>query len=482
MTPAVVIPGALVVAAILGRFLPARLLELLEVLVAAGLVGSLILLLAGVWAAPDPLAAWFYGICALLAALSFWYAVPYVRHEAAAHAWELSRVRAFGAGLLLFVASLLALALLTNFLALWTGVEIATLSSVFLTGIAGDSRATEAAWKYLVVTETGGFAALVGTVLMLTGLGIPLDRWSPTFPAPLPAHAHVGSAVLVGGLLALVGYATKAGLAPFHTWLPDAHGEAPAPVSALLSGLKLAGAALVIWRLMHLVDGTAAGLAIRDGLILLGLASLLVAAAFAVTQTDLKRLWAYSSVEHLGLVSLGMGFGGIALVGAMLHIWTHAANKMLLFHNAGTVRLLYGTSDSLRGARGLLLRTPWTGGLLAFGAASIVGLPPFAPFWSEWLILVGGFQHPAYRLADAAAIGLLVVVFAGVAWRMPGWLWTPGPVGSEAAVRPARLREPWALLAPSLTLAVLVVGGGIGVPAAAPGLWHHLVAQLLQHA
>ncbi|MCL8207440.1 MAG: nitroreductase family protein [Actinomycetia bacterium] len=481
MTTAVLLPGALVAAAVLARLVPERLVGAVVGLAAAGLAVSLALLVAGWWSAPDPLAAWFYGISALLAALSLWYAVPYLRREAAAHHWQPSRVRAFAAGLLLFVASLLALALLTNFLGLWVAVEVATLSSVFLTGVSEDRRATEAAWKYLVVTETGGFAALVGTVLVLSGLGIPLDRWSSTFPPPLPAGTAVGTSVFVGGLLALVGYATKAGLAPFHTWLPDAHGEAPAPVSALLSGLKLAGAALIMWRLFHLVAPTAAGSAIREGFILLGLASLVVAAAFAVTQTDLKRLWAYSSIEHLGLVSLGMGFGGIALVGAMFHIWTHGVNKALLFHNAGTVRLLYGTSDSRTGARGLLLRTPWTGGLLALGAASIVGLPPFAPFWSEWLILVGGFQHPAYRLADVVALGLLVVVFAGVAWRIPAWLWTPGPVEARTTARPARLSEPFALLLPGFVLAAFVLGG-IGVPVVAAGLWQHLVQELLGSA
>lgn len=442
----------------------------------AGLLVSLATLWAGFWHVADPLALWFFSIVAVLSVMGLWYSEPYVAVEATLHQWSGSRIRGYSVLLYAFIASLLAVALITNFLALWLAIEAATLTSVFLTGIPGDAPSTEAAWKYLFVTEAGGFVALVGTLMVLVMGGWSLDAWSYS-----PPVTHMGPVaphwVLIGVLLALVGYAAKAGLAPFHTWLPDAHSEAPAPVSALLSGLKLAGAILIAFRLMHLASAMVPGIWLQDALIILGLASLLVAASFVAFQRDLKRLWAYSSIEHIGLIALGMGFGGIALIGAVLHIWTHAASKTLLFHNAGTVRLLYHSSRRDGGARALLQRTPWTGGLLALGSAAILGLPPMAPFWSEWLILAGGFQHSFDRLPVILAIVFLVAIFMGVARRLPEWLWRPGPF---ASIDPpvARIREPWSLIVPSVVLAVLVVGGGIGVPWVAPALWHHLVGSL----
>lgn len=459
-----------------GIFLPTAGQIWLNRAALAVLGASLVSLWLHLWSAPDMLAFWFYTIVAVLSFFGLWYSEPYLKEETRLHHWSSSKVKSYSVLLWAFVASLLAIALWTNFLFLWVGIEAATLTSVFLTGAPGDSRSTEAAWKYLVVTEAGGFAAFLGTILVLESTGRSLGQWAYT-PAVIHVPAGAGHWALLGGLLALIGYSTKAGLAPFHTWLPDAHSEAPAPVSALLSGLKLAGAMIIAYRLFLLLSSTLNILWLKDALIGLGLASLALSAGFVAFQSDLKRLWAYSSIEHIGLIALGMGFGGIALVGAILHIWTHAVSKTLLFHNAGTVRLLYHTSRQDEGAKGLFHRTPWTGGLLALGAMAIAGLPPFAPFWSEWLILAGGFQSSANRVPVMIALGLLVVIFAGISKRLPGWLWTPG--SSVEANRPPKHREPWPLLAPSLVLALLVIGGGIGLPAANPPAWHHLVIQLI---
>lgn len=428
----------------------------------------------GLWPMPDALDSWFFTLVAILSFIGLWYSEPYIAREWRSHRWSLRTVKRYYALLFIFVSSLLAVPLLTNFMALWLSMEVATLSSVILVATVADSRSTEASWKYLYVTEAGGMAALVGTVLavVMTGHSLNAGTLHPAIAHPdriYPEWALVGTAMV------LIGYGTKAGLAPFHTWLPDAHSEAPAPISALLSGLKLSAAVLLIYRTFQLVSGTVPESFLKDSLIGLGLLSLFVSAAFVAFQSDLKRLWAYSSIEHIGLISLGMGFGGIALVGAVLHIWTHAAGKTLLFHNAGTIRALYHTSDMSLGARGIISRTPWSGGLLALGAASIVGLPPFAPFWSEWLIFAGGFHVAAYRLPVVLAIFFLVVIFIGVAWRMPFWLFTPG---MRHGIQ-ERIREPWALIAPSIVLAVMVTFGGIGIPLAAGPLWHHLLGQLL---
>lgn len=453
-------------AAVAAGLMPPRRAHWAGRALALALAVSLAALWSGGWRLPDFLSAWLYSVVAGLSLFGLWYSEGYIAAEASQHGWDGRRLRSYWLWLFAFIGALLALAAVANYLLLWVAMEAATLTSVFLTAVPGDSRAAEAAWKYLLVTEAGGFAALLGTVMVVTGSGRSLTAWA--FAPPVTA-ALDGHRLLIGAALVLLGYATKAGLAPFHTWLPDAHSEAPAPVSALLSGLKLAAALVLIYRLFALTAPTVPVAWLQGGLIALGLASLLVAATMVAYQQDLKRLWAYSSIEHMGLISLGMGFGGVALVGAFLHIMTHAASKTLLFQQSGTVRLLYRTSRADAGARGILLRSPWSGSLLALGAAAIAGVPPLAPFWSEWLILAGGFQAPGRAWAAGLAAAMLVAIFIGMAWRMPKWLWVPGPVGGSA--RPLRLRESWALLAPGLALSTAVVGGGLGVPWLLGGTW-----------
>lgn len=466
-TVSVAIPAALLALAVAAGAVPARWRRWPSIAAMALLAGLLAALALGGWHPQDSLAAWFFLTVSVLGGFGIWYSGPYIAHEASLHEWTPIRRRLYEGLFLAFIASLAALALWTNLFALWLAMEGATLSSVVLVALPDSSASLEAALKYLLVTETGGLIALVGTVLAREASGAPL-LGAHIALAPLPW-------ALVGAYLGLVGYAAKAGLAPLHTWLPDAHSEAPAPVSALLSGLKLAGAVVVIFRLFETVEPLVGAAWLKDPLIILGLASLLVAAAFLVFQRDLKRLWAYSSIEHIGLISLGVGFGGIALVGAVLHIWTHAVTKTLLFHNAGTVRLVYGSSHSGNGARAVLTRTPWTGALLALGAAAIVGLPPFAPFWSEWLILAGGLRQPGDRAFAVTAAGLVFAIFVAIARRVPEWLFTPGPIGAPPR---DRLSEPATLIAPTVVLAILVIAGGIGLPMAVHPLWRHLVAEL----
>ncbi|MCY0886318.1 MAG: proton-conducting transporter membrane subunit [Firmicutes bacterium] len=400
---------------------------------------------------PGPLATWYFWPAEALGGLALAVSLPYIRREAEREGWSPSRVRGYFALFSLFWATVLGMALVPNYLALWADVEGSTVASVLLVAVHGYRRSVEAAWKYLLVAGSGGLVALAGLILTLHGLGLPLGAWS-LHPRPV-APVRGGEAAL-GLVLAVVGFGTKAGLAPFHTWLPDAHSEAPAPVSALLSGVELAGAALVLLRLLRLAPAPAAGLA--HGLLVgMGLLSLAVAAGAMGFQTDLKRLWAYSSIEHMGLIALGFGFGGVALVGALLHIWTHAVTKTLLFYDAGQVRLAYGGS-TLGRARGVLRQLPWTGGLLGLGAAAIVGLPPFAPFWSEWLILAGGFSRSPW--AAGIALALLMGAFIAIGRRVPVWLF-----GGRTAVWEG---ERWALVVPMLVLAAAVTGGGVGFAAA----------------
>jgi hydrogenase-4 component F len=210
----------------------------------------------------------------------------------------------------------------------------------------------------------------------------------------------------------IIGYGTKAGLAPMHTWLPDAHSEAPAPISALMSGVLLNVGLYAMMRFKAVVD-VAVGPEFAAGLLLgIGLLSLLVAAVFLVAQRNYKRMLAYSSVEHIGIICLGLGFGGYwGVFGALLHVVNHALSKSLLFIISGNILHKYHSTE-IRDVRGLLRSAPWTGGLFLAGTLALIGLPPFAPFISEFIIFRAGLEsHP---WAAAAGIVLLVIVFGGM--------------------------------------------------------------------
>jgi hydrogenase-4 component F len=197
-----------------------------------------------------------------------------------------------------------------------------------------------------------------------------------------------------------------------HTWLPDAHSEAPAPISALMSGVLLNVGLYAMMRFKAVVDVSAGPEFAARLLIGVGLLSLLVAAAFLVRQRNYKRMLAYSSVEHIGIICLGLGFGGYwGVFGALLHVINHALSKSLLFFISGNILLKYHSAE-IRDVRGLLNAAPWTGGLFLAGTLALIGLPPFAPFISEFIIFRAGLEsHP---WAAGAAVILLVVVFGGM--------------------------------------------------------------------
>jgi hydrogenase-4 component F len=415
-------------------------------------------------AAWDALARWYGVLVLALGGLSLAASVPYLQAEHAHGAVDDRAFRRYFSLFEAFVLSLVAIAALPNYLALWAAVEATTLTSVVLVAFPGGPRPLEAAWKYAVVTGAGGLLALLGTVLVLHGAGIPLDTWTLGAAGRPHPSAQAAIALEVGLLLAVVGYGSKAGLVPFHTWLPDAHSEAPAPVSALLSGVKLAGGLYALLRLGGVV-GHALGPAWPETLLrVTGLLSLALAAAAVPGQRDLKRLFAYSSIEHMGVISLGASFGGVGLLGALLHMWTHAFAKVALFYGSGHVRLRYESTGAPR-VRGLLAAMPWTASGLVLAAVAVVGVPPFGLFWSEWLVLLGGVR--AGQLAwVAVALVFLVVNFLGFGLRLPDLV-----LGAPPADVLAHRAEPERGIWP-LGLALLgVLGLGLVLPAGWHGTW-----------
>ena len=351
---------------------------------------------------------------------------------------------------------------------MWVAIEGTTLASVFLVNFERTRASLEASYKYLLICSVGIALAFVGTVLVyFTDLQVFGDeayalRWTTLMrvaPALSPRVVELAFVFL------LVGYGTKAGLAPMHTWLPDAHSEAPAPVSALMSGVLLAVGVYAILRFKPLVDAASGGAFARRLLLALGLASMAVAAAFLWSPTNFKRMLAYSSVEHIGIVCLGLGFGGAwALAGAVLHIANHAFAKSALFLLAGRIRAARGSAE-IAAVAPLAASMPRTATSFLLVLLALLGVPPFGLFVSEVMIFGGGFQQ-GYRVVPLLALALLLVAFGGMLRAGHRMLYA-GAGAPDAATRPAVAAEGGAAWLPVTAAVALLVVSGLAWP---PGL------------
>jgi hydrogenase-4 component F len=327
------------------------------------------------------------------------------------------------------------LALTTNNLGvLWVAVEGATLSTVLLVSLYRTPESVEAAWKYFILCGVGIALALFGTVLTYFAAQHALPNpaqgldWSV-----LHAHsAQLQPAVMsIAFVFLLVGYGTKVGLVPMHQWLPDAHSEGPTPISAILSGLLLNVALYAVVRLKMLVDGALAATATPHlaGHLLMGfgLVSFLVAGLFLHRQRDVKRLFSYSSIEHMGLMTFGFGLGGpLATFGALLHMLVHSLTKSAIFVTVGHAVHIAGT-QSIDHIRGLIRTQPGVGWPLLIGVAAIAGFPPFGIFTSEFLLLTATMQSaPVFTVA--LLLGL-VIAFAGLFRHLQPMVYGVAPAG-----------------------------------------------------
>ncbi len=312
--------------------------------------------------------------------------------------------------------SLLLVALSRNLGISWLGIELTTITSAVLVAISGQRAAVEAAWKYVILCSLGLLVALLG-LLMIYGLNAHAGDAALSGLDFRTLHAHARAllpgTVRVALILLTVGLGTKVGFAPLHTWLPDAHSEAPAPVSGLLSGVLLSLALVVLWR-TELALAPAAGPGFGNDLLLaFGLLSVVVATPFLLVQLDIKRLLAYSSVEQMGLIAIGLGIGSpLAVAGALAQIAIHALIKSGLFFVAGDILQTFG-SKKLPRFPGLLAAQPRLGWLLLLGMLTLAGLPPLPMFPSELAILIGLFSKSA--LLGWVLLLALGAIFVGLA-------------------------------------------------------------------
>jgi hydrogenase-4 component F len=398
----------------------------------------------------------FLTITSVLFFLTALYAVPYVLHathdpQAAPHL--------FVPCLSWFLAAMTLVTVSQHLAVMWAGVEATTLASAPLIYFYRRRRALEATWKYLLVCSVGIALALLGTFF----LGIATAGLGEAAPALVledlkQAAPHMTRPWLkVAFIMALIGYGTKMGLAPLHTWLPDAHSQAPSPVSALLSGALLNCAFLGVLRFYQICLASGDAAFARTLLVLFGFLSLGLAAAFMVGQRDYKRLLAYSSVENMGILAIGVGLGGAATFGAMLHAVNHSLCKAALFLLAGNVLRAYG-STAASDVRGVLRRLPVSGVLLTAGFLAIGGAPPFGPFMSELVIFQSALQGATPGLG-VLFVALLAVAFLGLAGVLLPMLQGARPAG----VVPGR--EATLSVASPLVLCVAVLVLGVYVPA-----------------
>ena len=373
--------------------------------------------------------------------------------------------RRFYAGLNLFCWSMLAVPLVNGLALLWVAIEITTVVSALLVAIDDTDGASEAAWKYILLASLGLGIALLATIIMYyagtTQFGSAYDL---SYAKVLGGAAHFSPAVVrLSFVLAVLGYGTKMGLFPVHTWLPDAHSEAPTPVSALLSGALLAVSFYAILRFFQIATRALGPAFPRDVLLVFGVATLLLAALYLLSQRDLKRLFAYSSVEHMGILAVGTSFGvTIAIVGVLLHVLAHAAAKGTAFFGVGSVVRRFGTKDMslIRGGIGEL---PWSGPMLVAAVLALSALPPFGVFRSEFLIVDGGLAS-AHDAGAAILVVLVTVAFFGLSWFTTQTMLSPdaapGHASDSSLVVVRRVEEsPWIVVAMLTGLGALLVLG-----------------------
>src|SRR3989339_2134212 len=375
----------------------------------------------------DALSAFFIFLIALINLSSSLYSIGYFAAETQEGLITERKTSAYYVLYNLFAFAMFFVTVVSNLGIMWVAIEMTTLISAFLVGFDNSKKSIEVSWKYIIICSAGIALALFGTILLYYTVaqhgGINSLNWTEILAVASKLDPQVMKVVF---LFILVGYGTKAGLAPMHTWLPDAHSQALSPVSALLSGVLLKTAIYAILR-YSVITNLCLGSAFSSHLfVFFGVLSLAVSAGLVLVQKDIKRLLAYSSIEHIGIIMLGFGLGGImGTYGALLHIFNHAVTKSLLFFGAGNLVNAYG-SNKIHSMRGALQVLPFTGFMVLLGIFALSGFPPFSIFFSELMILASAFNQGYYVLAGLILL-TLAIVFSSVLYQLSHVLWGEKP-------------------------------------------------------
>jgi hydrogenase-4 component F len=430
----------------------------------------------------DGLSALTLVLCGFIGLVSGVYAVGYLQRNEARHLVTPQMRRAFHALIPAYVFAMLLVVVSNNLGILWIAVELTTLASVFLVTFNNRDTSLEAGWKFLMLGSLGLGFALLGTVLLFAsaedrlGSGMAALHWTRFMEVAPTLHPFT---LRLGVVFALIGYGTKAGLVPMHTWKPDAYREAPSP-AGLLMAVGMLNASVYCLLRIHMISRAALGPGFSGGLLLaLGLLSVLVATPFVLIQWNLKRLLAYSSIEHVGIVAIGVGLGSEAGVfGALLHMTYHTFVKPVAFLSAGTLGQLHRSSDFAAIGAGTLGRAPIASTLFILSTVMITGSPPFGLFFSELIILQAGFAG-THVAATSLFLAALVVLFCGSAYQLGRVVVGPQPDAGVPAAEPERLDLG---LAAALACAAIAVVSAFYLPAPLVALLRAAVAVVTGHA
>ena len=421
------------------------------------------------WLGFDPLARAVLPAVSILFFLCAIYGVSYLRFR------QERPNRVFVAALLAVLGLLSAGHQARHLGLLWIATEAVTLAAVPLLHFNGTPRAFEATWKYLLVGGTGIALSLLGSFCLgyasLHGGG----AGDLTFSALMAQGTQLSRPwILTAWVLLLVGYGTKMGLAPMHTWKPDAYGEAPGIVGAILAGGVTTVAFTAILRIRAVVSAAGEGAMADRTLLVIGLFSMLVAALFLLGTRDFKRMLAYSSVEHMGILSLGAALGGAGLAAALFHVWSNGLTKGALFLSAGNIRRAAG-SASMDDVRGMSLLTPRSAAIFVTGMFAVTACPPFGPFFSE-LRVVRAALSTGHGMAVAVFLGCLLLAFFGLTRVVFGIV----DGRTRTATKPGgrRFVEAAGVIVPPLLLLGFSLGLGLFTPDALQQAWAGAVAQL----
>ena len=370
---------------------------------------------------------------------------------------EMSKEPVFNGCMLLFLSAMSMVTIADHIIMFWVAVEATTLMSAPLIFVHRSKAALEATWKYVMICSVGIALALLGCFFIIFSMDIGNIHVPISFSSLTEVADKLNPVWLKAGFIFLViGYGTKMGLAPMHTWLPDAHSEAPSPASALLSGALLNCAFLGVYKGHQLMVAAGLGLYSSNVLIAFGLLSMLVSAVFILNQNDYKRMLAYSSIENMGIISFGIGIGGLAAFGAFIHMIHHSLVKSSLFLSAGNILLGYGTK-LIRKTGGMMRLFPKTGLAFFAGFVGISGFPPFGLFVSELLIIFGAIKAGRY-VAISIFIISLILIFAGASRLVMEMTF------GERADDDILVREKWMRALPPLLLLLTSMGLVIWLP------------------
>jgi hydrogenase-4 component F len=365
----------------------------------------------------DALSGYIMALVVFLSLASAIYSIGYLEHEFEEGLMNLRGVRMYYGLLHLFIFTMLMVTMANNLAVMWIGIEATTIVSALLIGLGFHKRplAIEAAWKYIILCTVGITFALLGTfIAYYASTAVMGTEGALNWTALRQVAGRLNPETMkLAFIFVLVGYGTKAGLAPIHNWLPDAHSQAPSPISALLSGILLNTAFYGIMRFVSIVEPSTGSAFTGNLLILFGLISVGISSVFILVQDNFTRLLAYSSIEHMGIISLGVGIGGsIGTYGALLHILNHALSKPLMFFASGKIQSRFGTTN-IANVSGVLSSMPLLGTLTFIGALSLSGTPPFNIFVSEFTVLKAGVDRGLWPVV-AVFLLFVVTVFYGV--------------------------------------------------------------------